>query len=59
MNVGVQDVIGDDDIILLLYICPNLTQKNVTFVAIGHVMLKKFWPMVIGGVSRTTGSSII
>ena len=32
---------------------------NVTIVAIGHVLLKKFWPMVIGCVLRTAGSSII
>ena len=31
----------------------------VTIVAIGHRLLKKFWPMVIGCVLRTAGSSII
>ena len=30
-----------------------------TIVAIGHGLLKKFWPMVIGYVLRTAGSSII
>ena len=32
---------------------------HVTIVAIGHRLLKKFWPLVIGCVLRTTGSSII
>ena len=32
---------------------------HVTIVAIGHGLLKKFWPMVIGFVLRTAGSSII
>ena len=32
---------------------------HVTIVAIGHGLLKKFWPMVIGCVLRTTGGSII
>ena len=32
---------------------------HVTIVAIGHGLLKKFWPMVIGCVQRTAGSSII
>ena len=32
---------------------------HVTIVAIGHGLLKKFWPMVIGCVLRTAGSSII
>ena len=30
----------------------------VTIVAIGHGLLKKFWPMVIGCVLRTAGSSL-
>ena len=34
--------------------------NHVTIVAIGHgLLLKKFWPMVIGCVQRTAGSSII
>ena len=32
---------------------------HVTIVAIGHGLLKKFWPMVIGWVLRTAGSSIV
>ena len=32
---------------------------HVTIVAIGHELLKKFWPMVIGCLLRTAGSSII
>ena len=32
---------------------------NVTIVAIGHGLLKKFWPLVVGCVLRTAGSSII
>ena len=32
---------------------------HVTIVAIGHGLLKKFWPMVIGCLLRTAGSSII
>ena len=32
---------------------------HVTIVAIGHGMLKKFWPLVLGCVLRTAGSSII
>ena len=32
---------------------------HVTIVAIGHGLLKKFWPLVIGCVLRTAGSSII
>ena len=32
---------------------------HVTIVAIGHGSLKKFWPLVIGCVLRTAGSSII
>ena len=32
---------------------------HVTIVAIGHGLLKKFWPMVIGCVLRTAGSSNI
>ena len=32
---------------------------HVTIVAIGHGLLKKFWPMVIGCVLRTAKSSII
>ena len=32
---------------------------HVTIVAIGHGLLKKFWPMVRGCVLRTAGSSII
>ena len=32
---------------------------HVTIVAIGHGLMKKFWPMVIGCVLRTAGSSII
>ena len=32
---------------------------HVTIVAIGHGLFKKFWPLVIGCVLRTAGSSII
>ena len=32
---------------------------HVTIVAIGHGLLKKFWPSVLGCVLRTAGSSII
>ena len=32
---------------------------HVTTVAIGHGLLKKFWPLVLGCVLRTAGSSII
>ena len=32
---------------------------HVTILAIGHGLLEKFWPMVIGCVLRTAGSSII
>ena len=32
---------------------------HVTIVAIGQGLLKKFWPLVIGCVLRTIGSSII
>ena len=32
---------------------------QVTVVAIGHGLLNKFWPLVIGCVLRTAGSSII
>ena len=32
---------------------------NVTIVAIGHGVVEEFWPLVIGCVLRTTGSSII
>ena len=32
---------------------------HVTIVAIGHGLLKKFWPLVLGCVLRTAGSSII
>ena len=32
---------------------------HVTIVAVGHVLLKKFWPMGIGCVLRNAGSSII
>ena len=32
---------------------------HVTIVAIGHGLLKKFWPLVLGCVLRTVGSSII
>ena len=31
----------------------------VTIAAIGHGLLKKFWPLVLGCVLRTAGSSII
>ena len=31
---------------------------HVTIVAIGHGLLKKFWPLVLGCVLRTAGSSI-
>ena len=31
---------------------------HVAVVAIGHGLLQKFWPMVIGCVLRTAGSSI-
>ena len=32
---------------------------HVIIVAIGHGLLKKFWPLVLGCVLRTAGSSII
>ena len=32
---------------------------HVTIVAIGHGLLKKFWPLVLGCVLHTAGSSII
>ena len=32
---------------------------HVTIVAIGHGLLKKFWPLVKGFVLRTAGSKII
>ena len=32
---------------------------HVTIVATGHGLLKKFWPMVIGCVLRTEGSSLV
>ena len=32
---------------------------HVTIVEIGHGLLKKFWPLVIGFVLRTAGSSIV
>ena len=32
---------------------------DVTIVAIGHGLLKKFWPLVLGCVLRTAGSLII
>ena len=32
---------------------------HVTIVAILHGLLKKFWPLVLGSVLRTAGSSII
>ena len=32
---------------------------QVTIVAIEHGLLKKFWPLVLGCVLRTAGSSII
>ena len=32
---------------------------HVTIVAIGHGLLKKFWPLALGCVLRTAGSSII
>ena len=32
---------------------------HVTIVAIGHGLLTKFWPLVLGCVPRTAGSSII
>ena len=32
---------------------------HVTIVAIGHGLLKKFWPLVLGCVLRTAGSSIV
>ena len=30
---------------------------HVTLIAIGHGLLKKFWPLVLGCVLRTAGSS--
>ena len=39
------------DIVVVVY--------HVTIVAIGHGLLKKFWPMVIGCVLRNARSSII
>ena len=38
---------------------PVVVVYHVNIVAIGHGLLKKFWPMVIGRVLRTAGSSII
>ena len=32
---------------------------HVSIVAIGHWLLKKFWPLALGCVLRTAGSSII
>ena len=32
---------------------------HVTIVAIGHGLLKEFWPLVLGCVLRTAGNSII
>ena len=32
---------------------------HVTIVTIGHGLLKKFWPLLLGCVLRTAGSSII
>ena len=32
---------------------------HVTILAFGHGLLKKFWPLVLGCVLRTVGSSII
>ena len=32
---------------------------HITIVAIGHGLLKKLWPLVLGCVLRTAGSSII
>ena len=32
---------------------------HVTIVAVGHGLLKKFWPLALGCVLRTAGSSII
>ena len=32
---------------------------HVTIVAIGHGLLKKFWPLVLGCVLHTAGSPII
>ena len=43
--------------ILSLMVC-CVVVYHVTIVAIGHGFLKKFWPMVIGCVLRTAGSSI-
>ena len=38
---------------------PVVVVYHVTIVAIGHGLLKKFWPLVLGCVLRTAGSSII
>ena len=52
---------------LLTYISPILGETvvspvvvvvyHVTIVAIGHGLLEKFWPLVLGCVLRTAGSS--
>ena len=38
---------------------PVVVVYHVTIVAIGHGLLKKFWPLVLGCVLRTAGSSLI
>ena len=37
---------------------PVVVVYHITIVAIGHGLLKKFWPMVIGRVLRTAGSTL-
>ena len=39
--------------------CVDVAVYHVTILAIGHGLLTKFWPMVIGCILRTAGSSII
>jgi len=41
------------------YIVVIVVVYHATIVAIGHGLLKKVWPLVIGCVLRTAGSSII
>ena len=39
--------------------CVVVVVYHVTIVAIGHGLLKKFWPLLLGCVLRTAGSKII
>ena len=45
--------------LLHVYLLYVVAVYHVTIVAIGHGLLKKFWPLVIGCVLRTAGTSII